>query len=392
MIKAGVGRSKNPDSFKAGVEAIQEAIKEIKEEKPHLILLTVSKNFDPKKVLEGIANTAPGVPLAGGSPGWGTITHKGIEDEGVIVMALSFKKMRAEIEYAEGIIENSQKAGEILGEKLIKRGTLPRILLIFSAVIGGAPVDPFLLSLKKKLGNAVDLIGGGTGDEMTMESSMYQFYNDKVLTKSVVGVGFWGDFSSSLKAEHGWEPLGLSMKITKSENNLISEINKRPAIEIFKKYFREEEIKDPKFFSGKGEGFLYPLGIISEKEKIVIRQIIGSTQKGELICANSLPKNATVRLMQAQGDKIPETAKKIGNYIVSQLGGKKPQLAFIFDCVTRRALLAPDHQKEIDALRTVIGDKTPVFGYYSYGEICSAKKEKEWFFHNETFTAAVLAE
>jgi hypothetical protein len=391
MIKAGIGKNKTPDSFKAGIEAAQEAIKDLRGEKPDLILVTVSKNFDPQKAIEGIRNIIPEAPLAGGSPGWGSITNKGVEDEGVVVMALSFEKIKIGVEYAEGVIEDPQKAGEILGKKLLKKGTPPKFLVIFTAVVGGMPADPFLSSLKKKLGNNLDVIGGGTGDEMILKSSGYQFCNEKVLTKSIVGVGFWGDFSVSLKARHGWEPLGIPMRVTKGKNNLVSEIDGRPAIEIFKKYFSEEEIKDPNFFSGKGEGFLYPLGIISEGKEIVIRQIIGSTEKGELICANFLPQKATIRLMQAQVDKISETAKEVGNYISSQLGIKEPQLIFIFDCVTRRALLIPDYQKEINSFKEIVGD-VPIFGYYSYGEICSEKGEKEWLFHNETFTAAGLAE
>ena len=390
MIKAGVGKSKNLDSLKAGAEAIQQALKEIGG-KPELILLAVSKNFEPQKVLAGITSVASEVPIAGGSPGWGTITHQGIEDEGVVVMALRFEKIKVKVESALGVIEDPQKAGEILGEKLTKNSGPPELLLIFPAIVGGVAADPFLPALKNKLGGKTNIIGGGTGDEMAMKSSLYQFCNDKVLSKSVVGVGFWGNFSISLKAEHGWEPLGFSMKITKGEGNLISEIDGKPAIEIFEKYFKKEETADPKFFSGRGEGFLYPLGVILEG-KIIIRQIVGSTPQGELICANFLPKNATVRLMQVQAGKIPEIAKKMGQDIVSQLGNKKPQLAFIFDCVTRRALVVPDHQKEIDAFQTAIGKETPVFGYYSYGEACSKKEEKEWFFHNETFAVAALIE
>lgn len=392
MIKSGLGKSTNSDSFKAGAEAIQEAIRELGEKKPDLILLTVSKDYKPQEALKGITSIIFGIPIAGGNPGWGAISHKGIEDRGVVVMALKFEKIKVRVEYAERIIEDPQKAGEILGEKLIKNGTLPKFLLIFHAMIGGTSIDSFLPSLKKKLRDAVDILGGGTGDEMAMKSSLYQFCNEKVLSGSVVGIGFWGDFSISLKAEHGWEPLSRFMKITKGEGNVISEIDGKPAIEIFEKYFKKEEIVDPEFFSGRGKGFLYPLGIISEKEKITVRQIIGSTKNGELVCANCLPKEAVIRLMQVQNNRILEIAKGIGQDIVSQLENKKPQLAFVFDCVTRRALLAPDHQKEIDVFRKTIGKEIPIFGYYSYGELCSRKEEKDWLVHNETFSVAALSE
>jgi hypothetical protein len=40
---------------------------------------------------------------------------------------------------------------------------------------------------------------------------------------------------------HGWMPVGLPMKITKSEGAILKEVNNRPAIALYEDYFGPEE-------------------------------------------------------------------------------------------------------------------------------------------------------
>ncbi|MBU0476562.1 FIST C-terminal domain-containing protein [Patescibacteria group bacterium] len=393
MIKTGVGRSNNPDAQKAGAEAAEQALEKI-EGKANLVLIFSSVAYNQEKIIEGVRSVSgiSNIPIAGGSPGWGAITNQGAEEGGVVVMALKFEKIKVKVDYVLDLTKDALKAGMVLGKKLkTENKEFPKLVLVFVAGLG-VGTDFFLEGIREEIGENASIIGGGTGDEMALKSGGCQFCNSEVLRKGAVGVGFYGDFLIELKAEHGWEPIGLPMKITKAKGILVSEIDKKPAIEIFERYFEKQEIMNPKFFTGEGEGILYPLGIILEKPgRVVVRQVVGATPRGELIFATNMPKGAIVRMMQAQTDKMIEAAAEIGK-IRSKLKRKKPQLVFVFDCVTRKALLSPDHQKEIDAFKKNIGEEVPMFGYFSYGEICSKKEEKEWLVHNETFAAALLAE
>lgn len=391
MIKTGLGIIADSNFFAAGKEAGQGAVN-ILGEKPDLFLVTAPFVPDGDKILAGIASDFPNIPIAGGTTGWGAITNKGIKEKEVVVLGMKFDKTDFQISYVENLSKDARLAGIVLAEKLlITHKTSPLFLLLFVSGLGIA-FDNFLAGLKSVLGNKTNVLGGGTGDSMALKSGGNQFYNNQLLSDSAVGLGLWGSVQSTIKAGHGWEPLGLEMKITKAENIFVSEIDGKPAVKIFERYFDKAEVRDPKFFSPQGQGILYPLGIISKKsEKIIVRQVVGIGPKGELIFATNMPQNAIVRIMQAQTNKMIDVSGSIGKNLRESLSGS-PQVAFVFDCVTRKLLLAPDQQKEIDAFELGLNKDIPIFGFFSYGEVCSEKNEEDWFVHNETFTAGLLRE
>jgi len=391
MIKTGLGIAPASDLFIAGREASQEAAK-ILGEQPDLFLVAAPFAPNLEKVLAGIAMSFPGVPLAGGTPGWGIITDKGIKEKETVVLALKFAKPDFQISYAERLSEDARLAGVNLAQDLLNsHKTAPHFLLIFACGLGVA-FDNFLDGLKNSLGSKTNILGGGTGDSMALKSGGWQFYNKQLLSDGAVAVGFWGETQSVIQSGHGWEPLGLEMNISKAQGIFVQEIDGKPAAEIFEKYFSRADIRDPKFFTPQGQGILYPLGIISKNTgKIIVRQVVGVGPKAELVFATNMPQGAAIRIMQAQTSKMIDIAQDIGKDLSVALSGSH-QVAFVFDCVTRKCFLVPDQQKEINAFIKGLDKDIPIFGFFSYGEICSAKDEAKWFVHNETFTAGLLKE
>lgn len=391
MIKTGLGIANNSDLFAAGKQAAQEAVNNLGE-KPDLFLVAAPFATEGDKILAGIVSDFSDIPLVGGTTGWGAITNKGIKEKEIVVLGIKLDKAEFRISYAENLSRDAARGGVALAEKILSgHKTPPCFLLIFVSGLGIA-FDNFLASLKNVLGNKTNVLGGGTGDSMALKSGGSQFYNNRLLSDGAVGLGFWEPVQSIIKADHGWEPLGLEMKISKTEGTFVSEINGKPAVKIFEKYFNKEEVRDPDFFSPRGQGVLYPLGIISkESKKIIVRQIVGLGPKGELVFATNMPQGAIVRIMQAQTSKMIDLSGGLGRNLRDSLSGV-PQVAFVFDCVTRKLLLAPDQQKEIDAFKTGLDKNIPIFGFFSYGEVCSEKKERTWFVHNETFAVGLLKE
>lgn len=389
MIKTALGINGNNDFVKAGQDAAKEAIN-VLGTRPDLFLVTTPFGFNSEQVLAGINSVAQDVPIAGGTAGWGIITRRGIKEKEAVVLAMKFEGVDFQVVSVGNLSKDAEEAGVGLGKKILEvNGTPPQFMLLFCSGLGVA-IDVLLEGLKRELGSETDILGGGTGDSMALKNGGNQFYNDQLLQDSAVAVGFWGGIEAAVMAEHGWEPLGLEMEITKSNGIIISEIDNKPAAQIFEKYFTEAAIMDPSFFSPKGEGILYPLGIISKKpERITIRQVVGVGPKGELIFASNVPQGATARIMQAQTTKMIDVANNIGGTL-RESNVKSPQAVFVFDCVIRRLLLMPDQHKEIDAFIDGLGSQAPLFGFFSYGEICSKKKEEQWLIHNETFAAGLL--
>jgi hypothetical protein len=47
----------------------------------------------------------------------------------------------------------------------------------------------------------------------------------------------------------------------------------------------------------------------------------------------------------------------------------EPIIVFLSDCVARKILYGEHGKEEIDAIRTSVGEKAQIFGFYSYGQI-----------------------
>ena len=77
---------------------------------------------------------------------------------------------------------------------------------------------------------------------------------------------------------------------------------------------------------------------------------------------------------------------------LSQMQGRTPQVALIFNCIARRKLFGRRALDEIETIRDIIGPSVPLAGFYTYGEIAPVEglKTNPAFFHNETVVILLL--
>jgi hypothetical protein len=60
--------------------------------------------------------------------------------------------------------------------------------------------------------------------------------------------------------------------------------------------------------------------------------------------------------------------------------------------VGRKMLLKQRTEEEVEAVRDILGNKTFLTGFYSYGEICPLTKNTHCELHNQTMTITVFSE
>jgi hypothetical protein len=77
---------------------------------------------------------------------------------------------------------------------------------------------------------------------------------------------------------------------------------------------------------------------------------------------------------------------------LSNFAPDSPQLAILVSCVARRILLKQRVEEEIEAVRQILGEKTAMTGFYSYGEWAPQKIGAACELHNQTMTITTLAE
>lgn len=395
MIKAGVGRSNDSDAAIAGAEAAKQAL-DVVGGKANLIVVFSTVAYNQEKMLEGARSVSKEIPLTGCSDS-GEITSAGPVSKHVAVMAINTPEIEWTIGVGHGTDKDSYKAGLMAAQEVQKRakGDISLFLMFLDGLAknGAAAVR----GVQEVFGKNFPIMGGSAGDDFLFKKT-YQYYNNQVLTNSMVGIGLSGKFSFGVGVKHGWEPIGLPMKVTKADGAKLIEVNNRPALSIYEDYFgkkAEELIKEPI----ARMAYTYPLGMSVEgSPELLIRDVVIANEKGEIACAAEIPEGSEIRLMLGDPAKAIQAAEDAAKMALSQLKGRKPGIVFIFDCMARCKLLGQGikNQEEIFAIQEIFGKDVPMIGFYTYGEIAplGGVLGPRCFsaFHNETMTLLVLGE
>ena len=394
MIKATIGLSQNTaDSHAAAYEAAKEALKRLGDNKPNILFVFSSIQYDQKKVLAGTRSAVPDTPVVGGSAA-GEITSWATVFDGVNVMAIATDQITFTIGCGTGVSKDSFKAGAMAAESVIKNnnGKKPSLFIMLPDGMtgnGAAIVE----GVKSILGEDFPIIGGSTGDDYLFKKT-YEYCGDTVISDAVVGVGLTGNFSFGFGIRHGWKPIGLPLRVTKTNGVILQEIDNKPALNVYEESFGKdasELISEPL----ARMAYTYPLGLaVKGSDELLIRDPVIANEKGEITMAAAIPEGTTIRLMMADSDTAIRAAKTAAEIALGQLEGRSARFILMFNCMARNKLLGVRCNEENQIVQNAIGPDVPMIGFYTYGEQgpLLGKKGTPAYFHNETMTLLVVGE
>ncbi|MDI6778469.1 MAG: FIST N-terminal domain-containing protein [Patescibacteria group bacterium] len=392
-IQAGVGLSNNKDARQAGYEACSLAIKKAGIEKPDLVIAFSSVGLNQDEVVGGINEASGKTPLIGCSDA-GQITNEGPNKGGVSVMAIKSDSMKFTTGMGGQIANGAREAGAALASDISGKAAEPmELLIMLTDVLKGNGAD-IVRGVQDVLGKNFIIVGGAAGDDFLFkETSVY--YYDQVLPSSIVGAGLSGKFSVGIGVRHGWTPIGLPQKVTKSSGAVIEEIEGKPAVSIYEQYFgkKAEELKSEPLAI---LAITYPLGMSVEgSDELLIRDPITVDEKGAITCAAEIPQGSEVHLMIGSKENAIAAAKDAAQKALEQLGGSRPKAVIVFNCIARNKLFGKDAGEEIQAIQSILGVNVPLIGFYTYGEqapIGGDISRPLSCFHNETVVILALGE
>ena len=220
----------------------------------------------------------------------------------------------------------------------------------------------------------VIISGGLAGDNALFVQTIVFTHNRIVENGAVVALLFNPQLQVSTTASFGWEDIGKTMTITKSDKNIVYEIDNIPVVDIYAKYLGANIAKDlPKV------GIEFPL--IIHKENISIpRAVLGVHNKTALVFAGNLHIGDKVTFGYGNIDSILEYSKNIGI--------KNSESIFIYSCMARKYLLKDSIKLELKPLSQIAN----LSGFFTYGEFYSNTTTNECNLLNETMTILSLSE
>ncbi len=393
--KAGVGISHHRNPKMAAKEALDKALSEADiTQNPDFIFMFATVGYNQQMLVSTIAELTDNTPLAGCS-GEGIIAQK-VADEGnfsVVIMAIQSNEIRFENSFATGLKESSKDVGSSIANDLnqkIKDDTLGIITFSDGLTFN---FNKFLDGLEGSLSSDkyIPIFGGTSADNWEMKKT-FQYYNDQVLSDATVAILMSGSLKLAWAVNHGCVPIGTKRKITKSDGNIIYEIDNQPVLEILKEYLLEDEIDNwNSTVVNLSWGFKAPTTLAEQYDEYIVRFMPAKDDNtGSITIPTEVVDGTDIWMTRRDQSKISNGLSKIADTVKSQMGDNKPKIVFNFDCAGRGKMIFREQQKLelLDSLQNKISTTVPWIGLYTYGEIGPVAQRNN--FHNYTLVLLAL--
>jgi hypothetical protein len=357
---------------------------------PQLVLFFCASRLEGVDArVQELKSRYPGADILGCTTA-GEISGDEVLDESVSATAVEFSETKIHVESCNmAEMQDSFQAGQKLASRFDKNGL--RLVMVISDghVVNGTEL---VNGLASELGTSIPVTGGLAGDKAHFEKTLVSV--NSPLTSGLIGaIGFYGEH---LQIGHGsvggWTPFGQDRTITKSSANVLHEIDGKPALQLYKVLLGDRAKDLP------GASLLFPLAIrpADDSREQIVRTVLSINEEdGSMVFAGNMPEGYLCKLMIANFDQLVDGATRAANEAlsISDLHTQNQRsLGVLVSCVGRKLVLGRRITDEVLAVRSILGAKTALTGFYSYGEIAPHGALLNCELHNQTMTVTTITE
>jgi hypothetical protein len=386
-------RHHNPNV--AGHEAAQQALQNADIVEPDLVFMFASIGYDQHSVLRAVRETTGGAPLTGCSAE-GTINGDDADESNfsVLVTAISSEELHWHNGVATGLEDDSRAVGQRVAQDLLPHlstdtlglfvfpdGLIDYLDNFFAGLEGDIPSDRFL-----------PLWGGGAGNNFNLGEPTYQYCDDEVISGGVSYALLSGKARASWAISHALVPIGSARTVTRSQGNVIYEIDDKPALEVLKEYLPDPAFVEDRDWMRRAIALALTSKAPSymKDEEYVVRGVPAVRMAdGSIIVQTEVPEGTSVWFSSRDKEKIATRFERMAQQINEQLGDEKPKLVFQFECLTRGKFLFREQEKLqlLKRFRQSVDPEVPWAGFYTIGEIGPVEEHND----RHLYTSVVLA-
>jgi hypothetical protein len=246
----------------------------------------------------------------------------------------------------------------------------------------------FVQGLQNVLPQDVLITGGMAGDDDRFQETVV-WHNASADPDLAVICGLYGD---DLTIGHGtlggWDPFGPNRLITRSEDNVLYELDGENALALYKTYLGDYAADLP------ASALLFPLEVSrADESDSVVRTILAVDEDAQsMTFAGDMPEGHQARLMRANFDRLVDGAIGAADQAVQSFNDVTPTFALLVSCVGRRLVLKQRVEEELEQVMDVLGTQCTATGFYSYGEISPLSGDMNCRLHNQTMTVTTFSE
>jgi small ligand-binding sensory domain FIST len=187
--------------------------------------------------------------------------------------------------------------------------------------------------------------------------------------RGMVGVAMRGAVEVDTVIAQGCHPIGAPMFVTRHQQQVIFDLDGRPAVEVLQHLFETLDARD----RARARNSLL-LGVVMEPQREVydrgdflIRNVVGlDPQSGALATAHALHKNAVVQFHLRDAET---SATELRELLAARRSGAAPAAALLFSCLGRGRGLYDVADHDSGLVREHLGERLPIAGFFCNGEI-----------------------
>ncbi|HQV71874.1 MAG TPA: FIST N-terminal domain-containing protein [Dokdonella sp.] len=273
----------------------------------------------------------------------------------------------------------------VVVRRLSDRAAVEPQLLASAALLEAAPslmvlfdglcphLEAFVECLYAIVGGHAVVVGGGAGHGDLVQRPCL-LCNAGVLEDAALLVALPGAIAHGVA--HGWQRLSGPFLVTRSQGNVLAELNYQPAFAVYRKEVEAhsgQQFADTDFFS---IAKTYPLGIEGVDGDFLVRDPIKRAGDA-LICVGELPQNATVFLLKGDAAALIASAGEAALAACRESRqhehAANASVALVFDCISRALFLGAAITEELAVIESTLADCEDIFGALSLGEISSSR-------------------
>lgn len=391
--------SHHPNAYTAAKEAAAGCLKKLNQPTPSLCLIFASSTYDLEEILKGVKEILPpATQIMGCTSAW-EITENGIHQNSLSLSLIYSDTYSFSVKSREGLkdevfvlFSQLRKDFDPFFKKL---GKTTGILLIDGLTGNG---EESTLCALSAFDADIKIVGGAAADGLQFKSTKL-IDNDRVIENGAVLCLVKGPSHFFSGVKHGHIPLSETLNTTKARNNVLYEVNGKPAWEVWKEKTRASALKNGISVDSLKEApeigsylIKYELGLETE-EGYKIRVPLSKNQDGSLNFACTIPENIQFKIMESNQNLQYESSLGSIKMALSEAKDKKIAGALVFDCVCHALFLNEKLEKTIADMHLLLGKESiPMHGFETYGEICMDPSQFSGFHNTTTVISLIPAE
>lgn len=339
-------------------------------------------------VFEAVRLRYPDARIVGASTG-GEIHGAAVTDGELAVMAVTFERSGVDVVRTPVLPgQRATDAGRRLAAGVAPVDDRGRPLRHVVVLADGIHLNGSELAsgVEQALPAGIRVSGALAGDGDRFEETA--LWADGVLPiPSALAVAFYGEtLRVGVGTGGGWDTFGVERRVTRSEGNVLAELDGRPALDLYTEYLGPYAKDLP------ASGLRFPLAVrVDGEDHSLVRTLLGiDRDAGTMTFAGDVPEGTTARLMRANPDHLVDGAHRAARRAAADLG-TAPELALLVSCVGRRWTLGQRSEEEVEQAIDGLGG-APAIGLYAYGELAPAEGGTPCALHNQTMTITAFSE